>query len=1080
MVKYVKMGRLGMVFRQGDVGDKFYIIYSGSVAIYVKPQEDAEAPAAISAEQQAALDKAREEQKAKEAAKKKAAKKNAKKGKKKKDGKGKQAADGGGGGGGSSPGGGGGGGEDADQDGDGGGDGDGDEDDDGGNEGPEVTLEDLDDELYTNLDYDLAYLGNRVAALPAGLSFGELALMNTEPRTASIICLEDTEFMTVEKADYDRILKTVMQAKLKKKEEYFLQVSVLRNASSKYLAMMSYFFIPRKFQRNSVLIRQGDAADSVYFVRKGRCRIVYHTEITYDTFEYPTKIETRDTKVFDLANIGPHEYFGEYALLEGVPQPFTIIAETDVKLYEINNSDFRKKTGKRMIATFKAAGLTRMKWFEKRIEEVVSLAQQRLLNPRSLSMDPVLKNSLSNQTGYVRPRAITGKDLWDPDKKDVIEEKYWDDAGAISDARAKEFHNRLQRETHYGGREAVIMTPRQAKVVFNASLLSQLTGHLDGRALLDDAGGGDEGEVGAAGLALTVVEDDDSGGYRPRRPASAVPSARSASPAPTVRSISPALQPEAASSSSSSHAAPSVPTAVPLLDFGSLPVSSEVFPSGFAEGSYSARPGSASWTSRPPGMPPPALVRPTSARLPSGQARAWPAQATTASAAIATYPGAPPRPGSAAGVRPPSVPYGGRSPARPVEAPVERQVYARPERNPFDTPGAERTIASAMRQRPATASAVRPSTASRSIPTSSSSGSTTATPAPARPASSLGVYQTHGEAPEAIDLSGSSARAARTPRPGTAPARRPLSAAAASAASPAGAGGGSAFSTPLGRPGSASAGRLMAHGGEGGDENARGAEDDGHYRPRLQAETAEAIIARLAFSRFSRPSSASVAFGKSIPERAAEQTLAQQKLAEAEALAKQRESELAASRPRSARAAAKARHSASSSSVGRPASARPHSARSARSSSPTSARARSPSASGRGERPRSARAPATAEVVVVKSTPDASFGAYITPTRKIYTYQPTKEDKEMREDILLSDTPRKKSALFVRYESKYKKWADAGASTGDGKGGAAGKAGPGGPGGYSRATAELTLQQILKARSRATTAKAMYKATWKV
>jgi len=46
-----------------------------------------------------------------------------------------------------------------------------------------------------------------VKELGLGLSFGELALLNNKPRLASIICHEDSHFMTLDKKTFTLILK---------------------------------------------------------------------------------------------------------------------------------------------------------------------------------------------------------------------------------------------------------------------------------------------------------------------------------------------------------------------------------------------------------------------------------------------------------------------------------------------------------------------------------------------------------------------------------------------------------------------------------------------------------------------------------------------------------------------------------------------------------------------------------------------------------------------------------------------------------------------------------------------------------
>jgi CRP-like cAMP-binding protein len=48
----------------------------------------------------------------------------------------------------------------------------------------------------------------KICSLTTGAGFGELALINDAPRTASVITEIKTELIRVDKLDYDRIMKS--------------------------------------------------------------------------------------------------------------------------------------------------------------------------------------------------------------------------------------------------------------------------------------------------------------------------------------------------------------------------------------------------------------------------------------------------------------------------------------------------------------------------------------------------------------------------------------------------------------------------------------------------------------------------------------------------------------------------------------------------------------------------------------------------------------------------------------------------------------------------------------------------------
>lgn len=48
-----------------------------------------------------------------------------------------------------------------------------------------------------------------VTKLQTGASFGELALINNEPRKATIMCLTDCYFAVLEKQEYSKVLQRI-------------------------------------------------------------------------------------------------------------------------------------------------------------------------------------------------------------------------------------------------------------------------------------------------------------------------------------------------------------------------------------------------------------------------------------------------------------------------------------------------------------------------------------------------------------------------------------------------------------------------------------------------------------------------------------------------------------------------------------------------------------------------------------------------------------------------------------------------------------------------------------------------------
>ena len=71
----------------------------------------------------------------------------------------------------------------------------------------------------------------------------------------------------------------------------------------------------RRFQKGSEIVKQGDDGDAFYIIRSGRVQVL---------------VEREGGHAIHIAELGPHEGFGEMALLSGQPRSATVVTLTDV------------------------------------------------------------------------------------------------------------------------------------------------------------------------------------------------------------------------------------------------------------------------------------------------------------------------------------------------------------------------------------------------------------------------------------------------------------------------------------------------------------------------------------------------------------------------------------------------------------------------------------------------------------------------------------------------------------------------------------------------------------------------------
>eukprot|EP00842_Homolaphlyctis_polyrhiza_P005727 jgi/Hompol1/6155/HPOL_002610-RA len=124
-----------------------------------------------------------------------------------------------------------------------------------------------------------------VATLSAGSGFGDLALVNDKPRAATILTLMPCEFVIVEKADYNRIIKFIHEKEMKEKIYFLRKIPMFSEWSNTQLRQIGQL-------------------------------------ITWKKFIPGATIQTQDLRTSDgrtlrikIGTLGPFDYFGEEAVL---------------------------------------------------------------------------------------------------------------------------------------------------------------------------------------------------------------------------------------------------------------------------------------------------------------------------------------------------------------------------------------------------------------------------------------------------------------------------------------------------------------------------------------------------------------------------------------------------------------------------------------------------------------------------------------------------------------------------------------------------------------------------------------------
>ncbi|KPI41354.1 cAMP-dependent protein kinase regulatory subunit [Cyphellophora attinorum] len=195
-------------------------------------------------------------------------------------------------------------------------------------------------------------MGNKVATIGPGGSFGELALMYNAPRAATVVSAGKGGLLwALDRITFRRILMTSAFEKRKMYEGFLEDVPLLSSLKPYERAKIADALETVKFGDGENIITEGEPGDAFYLLESGSAT-AYKQNI-----DHPVKEYTRG------------DFFGELALLDDKPRAASIVAKGAVKVAKLGRDGFKRLLGP-------VEGLMRREEYEG-VEQLDPLSQQK-------------------------------------------------------------------------------------------------------------------------------------------------------------------------------------------------------------------------------------------------------------------------------------------------------------------------------------------------------------------------------------------------------------------------------------------------------------------------------------------------------------------------------------------------------------------------------------------------------------------------------------------------------------------------------------------------------------------------------
>ena len=166
-----------------------------------------------------------------------------------------------------------------------------------------------------------------------GQYFGEVALVSSAPRNATVRAETPVSTLTLDYSDFNQCVRQYInlasQVDENVKYSWLLRgMPIFDELPSQKLDQLAATMQPESLEAGEVLFREGEQADKFYIVESGE--VVISRQV--------------DGQEVEISRREPGEYFGEIALLQNRPRTATITASIDTLLLSLDAEQFQELT----------------------------------------------------------------------------------------------------------------------------------------------------------------------------------------------------------------------------------------------------------------------------------------------------------------------------------------------------------------------------------------------------------------------------------------------------------------------------------------------------------------------------------------------------------------------------------------------------------------------------------------------------------------------------------------------------------------------------------------------------------------
>jgi len=222
--------------------------------------------------------------------------------------------------------------------------------------------------------------------LGAHAYFGERALLKDEARAANVVALTDVRCLVIDRHAFNTILgplREVLDNNIR--DTIFKQIEIFQYLDTTEVEKIFSAFTLQSFEPDDFIIRQGEAASSFYVLRSGKAKVTQQVALQSPRNNGPVETVVSTLKVGD--------YFGEMGLYDGGVREANVIAISSCECFVLDRRSFEALLGpadailKRDIKKRREENARKHRAVQENFERELRLAEQNEQEQQQLKIE---------------------------------------------------------------------------------------------------------------------------------------------------------------------------------------------------------------------------------------------------------------------------------------------------------------------------------------------------------------------------------------------------------------------------------------------------------------------------------------------------------------------------------------------------------------------------------------------------------------------------------------------------------------------------------------------------------------------